>query len=90
MRPLVAIAHGLGRQAGGGVGQRILCIGVGRADSEGQRVVLIDGFGPDGREHDAPEERRAAIRDALHDVLGRPRAGFSLPARVVAVTGRRT
>jgi SAM-dependent methyltransferase len=52
--------------------------------------MFASGVGPTGAYLlNQPEERRAAIRDALGDVLGRPRAGFSLPARVVAVSGRR-
>jgi ubiquinone/menaquinone biosynthesis C-methylase UbiE len=35
-----------------------------------------------------PEERRTAIREACFEALGRPRGGFSLRARVVAVRGR--
>lgn len=35
-----------------------------------------------------PEDRRAAIRDACFELLGRPGGGFALPARVVAVRGR--
>lgn len=52
-------------------------------------AMFAAGVGPTGVYFlKQPEERRAAIREALHDVLGRPRAGFSLPARVVAVAGR--
>ena len=51
--------------------------------------MFAAGVGPTGAYYlRQAEERRAAIRDALHDLLGRPRAGFSLPARVVAVAGR--
>lgn len=35
-----------------------------------------------------PEERRRAIRDACFEILGRPKGGFSLPARVLAIRGR--
>ena len=35
-----------------------------------------------------PEERRAAIRDACFEILGRPTRPFSLPAQVMAVRGR--
>jgi SAM-dependent methyltransferase len=35
-----------------------------------------------------PEERRAEIREACFELLGRPTGGFALPARVVAVRGR--
>jgi SAM-dependent methyltransferase len=35
-----------------------------------------------------PEARRAELRDASFELLGRPKGGFSLPARVVAVRGR--
>ena len=47
------------------------------------------GVGPAGTWFVAqPEDRRAALREAFLERLGRPRAGFSLPARVVAVVGR--
>ncbi len=35
-----------------------------------------------------PEDRRAAIRDACFEILGRPIRPFSLPARVMAVRGQ--
>jgi len=35
-----------------------------------------------------PEARRAAIRDACFESLGRPAGPFSLPARVLAIRGR--
>jgi SAM-dependent methyltransferase len=35
-----------------------------------------------------PEDRRAAIREACLELLGRPPGSFSLPARVLAVRGR--
>lgn len=35
-----------------------------------------------------PEERRAALRDACFELLGRPAGQFSLPAKVIAVKGR--
>lgn len=35
-----------------------------------------------------PEDRRAAIRDACFEILGRPAGAFSLPALVLAVRGR--
>jgi SAM-dependent methyltransferase len=51
--------------------------------------MFASGVGPAGAWLVAQaEERRAAIRDAYLDLLGRPPAGFSLPARVVAVAGR--
>ncbi len=34
-----------------------------------------------------PEERRAEIRGACFELLGRPGGGFSLPARVLAIRG---
>lgn len=47
------------------------------------------GIGPAGGYLLAqPEERRAAIRDACFEILGRPTRPFSLPAQVVAVRGR--
>jgi SAM-dependent methyltransferase len=47
------------------------------------------GIGPMGEYLAAqPEERRAAIRDACLEILGRPAGPFSLPARVIAVRGR--
>ncbi|HUL58441.1 MAG TPA: class I SAM-dependent methyltransferase [Anaeromyxobacteraceae bacterium] len=53
-------------------------------------AMFAAGVGPTGAYFQKqPEERRAAIRDALHDLLGRPRAGFSLPATVIAASGRR-
>ncbi len=52
--------------------------------------MFAAGVGPTGAYClKMPEARRAELRDALHDLLGRPRAGFSLPARVIAVAGRR-
>jgi SAM-dependent methyltransferase len=54
-------------------------------------AMFEGGVGPTGAWFLAqPPERRAAVRDGLHELLGRPRAGFALPARVVAVAGRRT
>lgn len=51
--------------------------------------MFAGGVGPGGDYLLAqPEERRAAIRGAMHELLGRPRAGFSLPAQVIAVAGR--
>ena len=35
-----------------------------------------------------PPERRRAVREACREVLGAPRAGFSLRARVLTVSGR--
>lgn len=47
------------------------------------------GIGPAGEYLVAqPEERRAAIREACFEILGRPSGPFSLPARVIAVRGR--
>lgn len=47
------------------------------------------GVGPTG-EYLAgqTEERRARIRDACFEILGRPAGAFSLPARVIAIRGR--
>jgi SAM-dependent methyltransferase len=47
------------------------------------------GIGPTG-EYLAgqPEERRARIREACFEILGRPAGAFSLPARVIAIRGR--
>jgi SAM-dependent methyltransferase len=53
-------------------------------------AMFEGGVGPTGVWYLAqPPERRAALRDAVSELLGRPRAGFALPARVVAVAGRR-
>jgi SAM-dependent methyltransferase len=53
-------------------------------------TMFTAGVGPAGAYFvRQPEERRGAIRDAYVELLGRPRAGFSLPARAVAVLGRR-
>lgn len=50
---------------------------------------LAAGVGPTGRWlASQPEDRREALREACLDALGRPAAGFALPARVVAVRGR--
>lgn len=47
------------------------------------------GIGPAGAYLAAqPEERRAAIRDACFERLGRPAGPFTLPASVIAVRGR--
>jgi hypothetical protein len=35
-----------------------------------------------------PEARRAAIREACFELLGKPTGPFSLPARVLAIRGR--
>jgi SAM-dependent methyltransferase len=52
-------------------------------------TMFAAGVGPAGTWFVAqPDERRAAIRAAYLERLGRPPAGFSLPARVVAVVGR--
>jgi len=46
------------------------------------------GVGPGGAYFLAqPEERRRALRDACFEALGRPAAGFSLPAHVLTVAG---
>jgi SAM-dependent methyltransferase len=48
------------------------------------------GVGPAGDYLRAqPEDRRARIRDACFDVMGRPDGPFALPARALAVRGRR-
>ncbi len=53
-------------------------------------AMFEGGVGPTGAYFvKQPEDRRAALRDGVHALLGRPRAGFSLPATVVAVAGRR-
>lgn len=36
-----------------------------------------------------PADRRQALRDACHELLGKPAGAFSLPARVLAVCGSR-
>jgi len=47
------------------------------------------GVGPPGGYLVAQsEDRRAAIRDACFDILGRPAGAFSLPARALAIRGR--
>lgn len=47
------------------------------------------GIGPAGGYLVAqPEDRRAAIREACFEALGRPSRPFSLPARVLAIRGR--
>jgi len=47
------------------------------------------GVGPPGGYLVAqPEDRRAAIRDACFEILGRPAGSFSLPARALAIRGR--
>ncbi|MGC3999516.1 MAG: class I SAM-dependent methyltransferase [Anaeromyxobacter sp.] len=52
--------------------------------------MFAGGVGPTGGYLLAqPPERREALRQALHESLGRPRAGFALTARVIAVAGRR-
>jgi ubiquinone/menaquinone biosynthesis C-methylase UbiE len=49
---------------------------------------FAEGVGPGGAWFLAqPPERRRALRDAVFEALGRPRAGFSLPAHVLAVSG---
>ncbi len=59
------------------------------ADFEDFWAPFSFGIGPAGGYLAAQgEERRAAIRDACFELLGRPGGGFSLPARVVAVRGR--
>ena len=35
-----------------------------------------------------PDDRRASIRDACFEILGRPAGAFSLPARALAIRGR--
>jgi SAM-dependent methyltransferase len=51
-------------------------------------VPFEHGVGPTGEWLLAqPPERRRAVREACREVLGDPRAGFSLRSRVVAVTG---
>lgn len=53
-------------------------------------TTFADGIGPAGAYFvRQPEERRAAIRTAYLERLGSPKGGFALPARVVAVRGRR-
>ncbi len=52
-------------------------------------TTFVDGVSPAGTWFVAqPEERRAAIREVYLDLLGRPPAGFSLPARAITVVGR--
>lgn len=52
-------------------------------------ITFAGGVGPTGAYFTKQtEERRAAIRDAYVELLGRPRAGFTLRARAVAVCGR--
>ncbi len=47
------------------------------------------GIGPAGGYLVAqPEDRRAAIRDACFELLGKPTGPFSLPARALAIRGR--
>jgi ubiquinone/menaquinone biosynthesis C-methylase UbiE len=47
------------------------------------------GIGPAGGYLVAqPEDRRAAIREACFEALGRPERPFSMPARVLAIRGR--
>jgi SAM-dependent methyltransferase len=47
------------------------------------------GVGPPGGYLFAQlEDRRAAIRDACFEILGRPAGAFSLPARALAIRGR--
>jgi SAM-dependent methyltransferase len=51
-------------------------------------TTFEQGAGPTGAWFvQQPEERRAALREAYLERLGRPRHGFALPARVVAVVG---
>ena len=51
--------------------------------------MFAGGVGPTGAYYLAqPEERRQAIREGYLELLGRPARGFSLPARVVAISGR--
>jgi len=47
------------------------------------------GIGPPGGYLSAqPEDRRASIRDACFEILGKPAGAFSLPARALAIRGR--
>ncbi len=51
--------------------------------------MFASGVGPAGVYFLAQAEgRQAEIRDACFEQLGRPAAGFTLPARVIAVSGR--
>lgn len=51
-------------------------------------ATFAEGAGPAGAWFvRQPEERRAALREAYLERLGRPRGGFSLPARAIAVVG---
>jgi SAM-dependent methyltransferase len=53
-------------------------------------AMFEEGVGPTGAWYLAQgPERRTALRELVSELLGRPRAGFFLPARVVAVAGRR-
>ncbi len=59
------------------------------ADFEDCWVPLTYGIGPAGGWLAAqPEDRKARIRDAYRELLGKPGGGFALPARVIAVRGR--
>lgn len=50
---------------------------------------LTYGIGPAGRYLAAqPEGRKAALRDAYLELLGKPSGPFALPARAIAVRGR--
>jgi hypothetical protein len=59
------------------------------ADFEDCWAPLTYGIGPAGSWlQKQPEERKAALRDAYFELLGRPAGPFALPARVIAVRGR--
>ena len=45
-----------------------------------------DPRGPAGRY--LVQQRRRELREAYFELLGKPRDGFSLPARVLAIRGR--
>ena len=50
---------------------------------------FVFGIGPPGGTLTAqPEDRRASIREACFEILGKPAGAFSLPARALAIRGR--
>jgi hypothetical protein len=59
------------------------------ADFEDCWAPLTYGIGPAGTWLAAQsEERKARVREAYFELLGRPAGAFALPARAIAVRGR--
>ena len=67
----------------------VIDLEAGYADFEDFWSPFAFGIGPAGAYLvKQPEDRRAAIRDACFEILGRPSGPFALTARVLAVRGR--